>query len=179
MWRISPHANPVTRDSEAAKCISNVYNERMHLRAQNEERITRASRDLLSGIGRLTRTMYRLGEFGVPHSHVNVLTALESGPHRVGDLTAPTGLTQPRVTVLLKELEERGLVERRRCTDDRRATNAYLTNQGQELLRQGRRRIAAALLDVLGPTVEDAERVVAAARETVLTLLNALESEAT
>ncbi|WP_435229571.1 MarR family winged helix-turn-helix transcriptional regulator [Streptomyces sp. Tue6028] len=151
----------------------------MHSRAQDEERITRASRNLLSGIGRLTRTMYRLGEFGVPHSHVNVLTALESGPHRVGDLTAPTGLTQPRVTVLLKELEERGLAERQRCTDDRRATNAYLTSQGQELLRQGRQRIAAALLDALGPSVEDAERVVAAARETVLTLLNALESEAT
>ncbi|MFJ3640202.1 MarR family winged helix-turn-helix transcriptional regulator [Streptomyces sp. NPDC090108] len=150
----------------------------MHSRAQDAERITRASRDLLSGIGRLGRTLYRLGEFGVPHSHVNVLTALESGPHRVGDLTLPTGLTQPRVTVLLQELEERGLVERRRCTDDRRATHARLTSQGRELLRQARRRIAAALLDALGPDAEAAEPAVAAARETVLTLLNALESEA-
>ncbi|MET8811651.1 MarR family transcriptional regulator [Streptomyces sp. NPDC004549] len=149
----------------------------MEVRARDEQRITRTARDLMSGVGRLGRTMYRIGGFGVPHSHVNVLTALEAGPQRVGDLTLPTGLTQPRVTVLLQELEERGLVERRRCTDDRRAIRAHLTDEGRELLREARLRIAAALLNTLGTSADDAERVVASARETVLTLVNALESE--
>ncbi|MFD5121930.1 MarR family transcriptional regulator [Streptomyces sp. NPDC058385] len=144
---------------------------------QDQLRITQAAKDLMSGIGRLSRTMYRIGAFGLPHSHVNVLTALEAGPHRVGDLLLPTGLTQPRVTVLLQELEERGLVERRRATDDRRATNAYLTDPGRELLSQGRQRIAAAMLDALGADIDDAEHVVATARESVFVLLNALESE--
>ncbi|MGW4444110.1 MarR family winged helix-turn-helix transcriptional regulator [Streptomyces sp. NPDC004682] len=149
----------------------------MDSRAQDQQRITRAAKDLMSGVGRLGRTMYRIGDFGVPHSHVNVLTALESGPLRVGDLTLPTGLTQPRVTVLLQELEERGLLERHRCTEDRRAIRAHLTERGRELLREARLRIAAALLNTLGTSADDAERVVASARETVLTLVNALESE--
>ncbi|MEU6575250.1 MarR family transcriptional regulator [Streptomyces sp. NPDC046805] len=123
--------------------------------------------------------MYRIGDFGVPHSHVNVLTALETGPHRVSTLTLPTGLTQPRVTVLLQELEEDGLVERRRSTDDRRVTNVSLTEQGRDLLRLGRQRIAAALLATLGTTADDTERIGSTARETVLNLLNALESEVT
>jgi DNA-binding MarR family transcriptional regulator len=145
----------------------------------DEQRIMQAAKGLMSGIGQLSRTLYRIGDFGLPRSYVNVLTALEAGPRRVGDLAPYIGLTQPRVTVVLQELEERGLVDRRRSTDDRRVTKASLTTQGRELLDQGRQRMAAALLDALDMNVDVLEHTVADAREAVCSLLNALEPEVT
>ncbi|AEW98973.1 MarR family winged helix-turn-helix transcriptional regulator [Streptantibioticus cattleyicolor] len=144
----------------------------------DEQRIERAARGLLSGINRLSRTLFQTGDFGLPRSAATALDALEDHPRRVTELTSYTGLTQPRVTVVLQELEERGLVERRRCAEDRRAIMAHITPRGRELLEQARQRMAAALLDALRAGVDDPEHTVAVAREAVCTLLNALEPEA-
>jgi DNA-binding MarR family transcriptional regulator len=43
------------------------------------------------------------------------------------------------MVALLDELESRGLVERRRDPDDRRAYALHLTDRGREALRRGRR----------------------------------------
>lgn len=144
----------------------------------DEQRIEQAARGLLSGIGRLSRLLFRTGDFGLPRSSATALDALEEGPRRVTELTSHTGLTQPRVTTVLKELEAQGLVERRTCADDRRATEAHLTPLGRELLEQGRRRMAAALLRGLHAHADDPEHTVAVAREAVHTLLTSLEPEA-
>jgi DNA-binding MarR family transcriptional regulator len=143
----------------------------------DEQRIERAARGLLSGIARLSRSLFQAGDFGLPRSHTSALDALEDGPRRVTELTGHTGLTQPRVTVVLQELEERGLVERKRCAEDRRATKAYITPLGRELLEQGRQRIASALLDALRGYVDDPEHAVMVAQEAVCTLLDAFEPE--
>ncbi|WP_369205621.1 MarR family winged helix-turn-helix transcriptional regulator [Streptomyces sp. PU-14G] len=144
----------------------------------DEQRIEQAARGLLSGIGRLSRLLFRTGDFGLPRSSATALDALEEGPRRVSELTSHTGLTQPRVTTVLKELETRGLVERRSCARDGRATEAHLTPLGRELLERGRRRMAAALLEGLHAHADDPEHTVAVAREAVCTLLTSLESEA-
>ena len=44
------------------------------------------------------------------------------------------GLARSRMVVLIDELEQRGLVERRRSPSDRRAYALHLTGEGQELL---------------------------------------------
>lgn len=131
------------------------------------------------GLGRLTRELFAAGEFGVSRTHATVLSSLEAGPRRITDLAARNGLTQPRMTVVVRELEERGLVERRRCAHDMRAVNIALAAAGGELLEAGRRRTAAVLLDRLRSRVDDPEQAVAAAREAVTTLINALDTEAT
>jgi DNA-binding MarR family transcriptional regulator len=144
---------------------------------QDRQRVEQATRGLLSGIGRLSRTLFQAGDFGVPRSYASALDALEEGARRVTDLTRYTGLTQPRVTVVLKELEERGLVERQRCVEDRRVTWVSITPLGRELLEQARQRMAAALLEALHTNADDPEAVVASAGEAVCTLLKALEPE--
>ncbi|WP_285568093.1 MULTISPECIES: MarR family winged helix-turn-helix transcriptional regulator [unclassified Streptomyces] len=143
----------------------------------DEQRIEAAARGLLRGIGRLAQTLFRTGEFGLTRSQAAVLDALEDRPRRVTALAAYTGMAQPRVTVVLQSLEERGLASRERCAPDRRVVEATLTPAGRTLLEEGRRRMAAALLRGLDAGVEDSERAVGDARDALTTLLNAMESE--
>ncbi|MEU0744354.1 MarR family transcriptional regulator [Streptomyces sp. NPDC006134] len=141
----------------------------------DEQRIESAARGLLRGIGRLAQTLFRAGDFGLTRSQAAVLDALEDGPRRVTALAAYTGMAQPRVTVVLQSLEERGLASRERRASDRRVVEASLTPAGRDLLEQGRRRMAAALLRGLDAGVDDSERAVAAARDALATLLNAMD----
>ncbi|WP_037575580.1 MarR family winged helix-turn-helix transcriptional regulator [Phaeacidiphilus oryzae] len=149
----------------------------MHQTPTPEElRIEQAARGLLGGLGRVSRILFESGDFGLPRSYVNALDALEPGPLRVTELTGPTGLTQPRVTVVLQHLEERGLIERHRCSEDRRSIKAQLTPAGREVLETGRQHMAARLLEAL-ENVDHPEQTVTAAREAVCSLLKALEPE--
>lgn len=143
----------------------------------DEQRIESAARGLLRGIGRLAQTLFRTGDFGLTRSQAAVLDALEDAPRRVTALAAYTGMAQPRVTVVLQSLEERGLASRERRAADRRVVEASLTPAGRELLCEGRRRMAAALLRGLDAGVEDSERAVSDARDALTTLLNAIEPE--
>ncbi|MFC8228590.1 MarR family winged helix-turn-helix transcriptional regulator [Streptomyces sp. NPDC057287] len=143
----------------------------------DEQRIESAARGLLRGIGRLSQTLFRTGDFGLGRSQVAVLDALEDGPRRVTALAAHTGMAQPRVTVVLQGLEESGLATRERRAADRRVVEASLTPAGRDLLDRGRRRMAAALLKGLDAGVDDSERAVGAARDALTTLSNAMDSE--
>ncbi|WP_405659661.1 MarR family transcriptional regulator [Streptomyces sp. NBC_01166] len=143
----------------------------------DEQRIESAARGLLRGIGRLSQTLFRTGDFGLSRSQVAVLDALEDGPRRVTALAAYTGMSQPRVTVVLQSVEERGLATRERRATDRRVVEASLTPAGGDLLDRGRRRMAAALLRGLDAGVDDSERAVGAARNALTTLLDAMDSE--
>jgi DNA-binding MarR family transcriptional regulator len=51
-------------------------------------------------------------------------------------LAARTSGTLPRLSHVVKRLEDRGLVERFPCPQDRRATNAKLTDAGWQLVQQ-------------------------------------------
>ncbi|MFJ6747291.1 MarR family winged helix-turn-helix transcriptional regulator [Streptomyces sp. NPDC091266] len=143
----------------------------------DEQGLEAAARGLLRGIGKLSRALFRAGEFGLPRGHVSVLDALADHSRRVTELAARTQLTQPRVTVVLQELEGRGLVERARCARDRRAVETSLTPAGRELLERARQRMAAALLEGLRAHVDDPEHTAGQARDAVSTLLNAIEPE--
>jgi len=62
-----------------------------------------------------------------------VLAMLSEAPGRVlrmTDLAARTNATLPRLSHVVRRLEERGLVERAACPSDGRATNAHLTAAG-------------------------------------------------
>jgi DNA-binding MarR family transcriptional regulator len=162
--------------------MRHVYNFHMHLSSGSLEpaealRIEGAARGLLRGIGHLTQALFKAGDFGLTRSQVALLDALEPGPRRVTELAARTGMAQPRVTVILQKLEEAGLVERQRCTDDRRAVRTELTPAGRDLIERGRQRMAGALLAALDGGIDDSERAVAAARDAIAVLVNAMESE--
>jgi DNA-binding MarR family transcriptional regulator len=67
------------------------------------------------------------------HFEYLVLGMLSEVPGRSLRMTAlaeRTNATLPRLSHVVARLETRGLVERRPCPEDRRATNAFLTRQG-------------------------------------------------
>lgn len=72
------------------------------------------------------------------HFDYHVLAMLSEAPHRVlrmTDLATRTNATLPRLSHVVRRLEERGLVERAPCPSDGRATNARLTEAGWATVR--------------------------------------------
>lgn len=73
------------------------------------------------------------------HFEFMVLSLLQLAPGRVlrmKELAAGTNATLPRLSHVVSRLEGRGLVERAPCAEDKRATNAHLTDLGRrEIVR--------------------------------------------
>jgi DNA-binding MarR family transcriptional regulator len=68
-----------------------------------------------------------------------VLAMLSEAPSRTLRMTAlaaQTNATLPRLSHVVRRLEERGLVERFPCPEDGRATNARLTSAGWRKIRE-------------------------------------------
>jgi len=76
---------------------------------------------------------------GITHYDYFVLAMLSEAPERtlrMTDLAQMTNATLPRLSHVVRRLENRGLVERFPCPDDARATNAHLSAAGLELVTQ-------------------------------------------
>jgi DNA-binding MarR family transcriptional regulator len=91
-----------------------------------------------------------------------------SGPHRLCELHAPEGVTQPAMTQLVTRLEREGLAERRGDPADGRAVVVSITEAGRQAVarrREGRAQALSGLLRQLSP----------AERESLVAALPALE----
>jgi len=67
------------------------------------------------------------------HFEYYVLAMLSEAPNRTLRMTGLSSMTNsslPRLSHVVKRLEDRGLVKRSPCPTDRRATNAALTDEG-------------------------------------------------
>src|SRR6266516_2559273 len=115
---------------------------------------------LLVQLGLLVARQFgeRLAPFGLEPRHAGMLTRLAAheglSQQALGELI---GLNPTRMVFLVDELEQRGLVERRRNAADRRSYALYLTPQGRDTLRQ----IQAAgnrHQDEIGASLTQAER---------------------
>jgi DNA-binding MarR family transcriptional regulator len=116
----------------------------------------RTRRDIASGLERLIvllRLLTVSGELSL--TTVSTLARLaRGGPHRLSDLAAREGVTQPAMTQLVSRLERDGLAERRGDPGDRRLVIVHLTPAGERMLERRRRRWEAELsrlLDALSP----------------------------
>src|SRR3954471_12260724 len=72
-------------------------------------------------------------EAGLTHFEYLVLAMLSEAPERTLRMTSlalRTNATLPRLSHVVRRLEDRGLVERFPCPEDGRATNARLTEAG-------------------------------------------------
>jgi DNA-binding MarR family transcriptional regulator len=75
---------------------------------------------------------------GLSHFEYYVLAMLSESPQRTLRMTAlaaRTNATLPRLSHVVRRLEDRGLVERSACPQDARATNARLTDEGWRTLQ--------------------------------------------
>lgn len=73
------------------------------------------------------------------HFDYFVLAMLSEAPSatlRMAALASMTNATPPRLSKVMDRLESQGLVERRACMGDGRATNAVLTEVGWDKVRQ-------------------------------------------
>ncbi len=90
-----------------------------------------------TAVGRIEEDLTREG--GLPLVDYDVLIALEHTPGnrlRLRDLKRRVVLTRSGVTRLVDRLEAAGLLRRERCTGDRRAIYAALTEEGRAAIRR-------------------------------------------
>jgi DNA-binding MarR family transcriptional regulator len=98
-----------------------------------------------------TRTAQALGSLGLTpalFAPLNVLGAREGTIQQ--QLSSDMGIDPSAMVKLINELEEAGLVERRRRPNDRRAWEVAITPKGKQTLRRARRLISTVEDEVLG-----------------------------
>ncbi|MFD7029219.1 MarR family winged helix-turn-helix transcriptional regulator [Streptomyces sp. NPDC059917] len=99
-----------------------------------------ASRAIGSALyGLATRAVRRLPRDMSITSAATLATLDTTGPRRITDLAVHEGVTQPAMTVLVRVMEESGLVERRGDASDKRVTLVCLTEAGAAYVRTRRR----------------------------------------
>ncbi|WP_235892269.1 MarR family winged helix-turn-helix transcriptional regulator [Mycolicibacterium hodleri] len=87
---------------------------------------------------------------GLMHFEYFVLAMLSEAPRRtlrMSELAAQTNSTPPRLSHVVRRLEDRGLVERLPCAENLRATNARLTDSGWRKVREAAPGHTAAVRD--------------------------------
>jgi DNA-binding MarR family transcriptional regulator len=115
---------------------------------------------LLVQLGTRAARMFaeRLAPLGLEPRHAGLLFRLAANEGRsqqaLGELL---GLNPTRMVFLVDELEQRGLVERRRNAADRRSYALYLTGSGRDMLRAISDSAAAAHRP-LGTSLSEGER---------------------
>jgi len=100
----------------------------------------------------------QLAPLGLEPRHFGMLTRLAANEGRsqqaIGELM---GLNPTRMVFLVDELEEHGLVERRRNPADRRSHALYLTGRGRAKLREAQQ-VSARHADQVGASLTAAQR---------------------
>jgi DNA-binding MarR family transcriptional regulator len=85
-----------------------------------------------------------------------MLSETEGRTLRMTQLAERTNATLPRLSHVVARLEKRGLVQRSRCAEDRRATNAELTDAGWQAVVAAApghvRTVRDTVIDRLSPT---------------------------
>ena len=120
----------------------------------------------------LVRKLRTNVEEGMTPSLMSALASVNRlGPITLGDLAAAEKVSPPMATKLANGLEERGLVSRVGCVDDKRVTRLELTKDGRALLDRSHRRRNAWLAQRFARLTEN-ERIALAEAVTVIERLN-------
>jgi DNA-binding MarR family transcriptional regulator len=118
----------------------------------------------------ITRVHFRMSRdfqaalepLGIEPPHFGVLAALGvTGPVSQADTARTIGVSSPRVVTLADDLEERGLVERRRAPQDRRTQLLHLSPAAEDVLAKAKVLAGEAAGARLAPlSADDARRLV-------------------
>jgi DNA-binding MarR family transcriptional regulator/catechol 2,3-dioxygenase-like lactoylglutathione lyase family enzyme len=87
--------------------------------------------------------LHALGYDNLPRNGVFVLSAIESSEESRLELPSELGVTKQAVSLVIDTLVNRGYLERRPATDDRRRVDLELTDRGQEVVDAAARAVDA------------------------------------
>jgi DNA-binding MarR family transcriptional regulator len=133
--------------------------------------------ELMPRAALLTRLLLRQVDAELSRTELGVLRTLSDGPRRVTELAELEGLAQPTMTILIKQLEEQGLVRRERRSDDGRVVLVDLTESGRVALETYRGRVTEAIGEYLAEISDEQVDQLAAATETLSELVTLLQQQ--
>ena len=143
--------------------------------ADRREAIDVVAGSLVPAASRVTRLLLRRAPQRISRSDAGVLSALSGGPRRITELADLEGHAQPTMTLLVKRLEERGWVARRRDPADGRGVLVSLTDAGQAALEDVRAAYRTVLRNHLVALSDEEIAALLTATEALETLLDALQ----
>src|ERR687889_1581720 len=136
------------------------------------EQIDYVSSELLPRAALLTRLLVRQLGGELSRTELGLLKTLGAGSRRITELAQLEGLAQPTVTILIKQLEDRGLVTRTRQADDGRVVLVGLTEAGNVAVEDYRGKVRAALGRYLAEISDEQVEALATATETLAQLVD-------
>src|ERR1700678_186156 len=145
-------------------------------KTDRSSRIEYVFTQLLQRAAALSRLLARQVDSELSRTEARVLNTLRDGPRRITELAELEGLAQPTTTLLVKRLEEVGLVRRERQADDGRVVLVSLEPAGTQALDEFRAQFRALLRADLATTTTD-EQIAAlvSATEALESLINVLQ----
>jgi len=142
------------------------------------EQVDYIARQLPAQVALLRRLLARHLGGELSRTEAGVLNTLSDGRQRITELAELEGLAQPTMTILVKQLEQQGLVTRERHADDGRVVLVDLTERGVAALGHVRAQASAALRSVLTETPDDQIEALTATTEALQALIVLLRTEA-
>src|SRR5258707_4204825 len=139
------------------------------------EQIDYVSRELLPRAALLTRLLFRQLGGELSRTELGLLRTLSDGPRRITELAELEALAQPTMTILIKQLEQQGLVKRERRSDDGRVVLVDLTESGRVALEDYRERIGTAIGAYLTEISDEQVDQLVAATETLAQVVTLLQ----
>lgn len=107
-------------------------------------------------------------------SSAGVLAAVAERPRRITELAEIEGQSQPYITRIVIDLEQRGWVERVRDARDRRIVYVHITDEGRVVLEDGQRVIRELFASHLATLSEEQLAALAEASEALQLLIDSL-----
>ena len=138
------------------------------------ERIDYVSSELLTRAALLTRLLVRQVGGELSRTELGLLKTLDGGSRRITELAELEGLAQPTITILIKQLEERGLVTRARQSGDGRVVLVSLTESGNVALEDYRERLRSVLGGYIAEISDEQVQALATATATLARLVDLL-----
>jgi DNA-binding MarR family transcriptional regulator len=139
------------------------------------EQIDYVSSELLPRAALLTRLLVRQLGGELSRTEIGLLKTLGGGSRRITELAELEGLAQPTITILIRQLEEKGLVTRTRQSGDGRVVLVSLTESGNVALEDYRGRLRAVLGEYLAEIADEQVEALATATGTLAQLVGLLQ----
>ncbi len=139
------------------------------------EQLEYISAHLITNAALLTRLFAREVTVTLSRTEAGLLSTLSAAPRRITKLAELERVAQPTMTLLVKRLEQQGLVTRERHAGDGRVVIVRLTRSGATALEDFRSQMRAALRAYLDELPDTQIEALAAAADALGDLIDALQ----